>query len=223
MYELGSEILCDKCSPPEQRFDCGSAGSAHVVTEAGVIECQCSTNEHCYCCHICKHIGTRVLDWYKDFRGYSRQIRKRVRTTGKFMEGDRCSKCKKRVIHEYHNLMMEEAFENSISLEGSDTDSTTRSGSTTVSTDDEAERKLGLPYEFSTSVSRYIEYPEIRIFNTSIRQLHKLVTRRVQKIMRREIPEMISKRREKLALELGRELNYDEVNHLWEQYIKKEM
>jgi hypothetical protein len=222
-YELGSEILCNKCSPPNHKYDCGFPLN-------GQFKCECCTDEKCHCCHICKYLTTTPLDW-KVFNGFSLRAKRRIRTTGKF-EHDTCKKCNKPVVHDYDNALLGEEFEKTIFLDGcSDSDSTISRSSGGSYDTEEAEQENakrpallfdadGLPDD---SISAHIEYPYVRIFNISIRQLHKLVTRRVQKIMRRAVPEALSKRRERLALERGRELNSEEVNDLWEWYIRREM
>jgi hypothetical protein len=189
-WTLSKRILCVQCrGDTKERFDC------RLVTS----ECFCAeTLNNCKCCPICRFVVTIKTD-SRQFNSFDYNKLDRVTNTGVY-ECDICDQCKETVYHEYH-------YDRYGFIEGAGL----KWGSESDSNDDENDS--------SCCANEYASEFIIRVFNTSIHQLHNCVIKRYQQCMRRPVAEKIAVSREKLSLKLGRQLTNAERSELWENYL----
>jgi hypothetical protein len=226
VMKLDSKILCSVCSSgnkTERHYDCTLATD----------QCTCldftlnSVKEKCKCCRVCKDIETVRFDPTR----YTPSALDEIEYTGRF-EAESCSHCRAEVVHEYTNFMYAsdhvcqcgmcelDPNESVLSIRSTSSDSEcegTRSG-------DSSGRSSTTSSIISTTGNRLnqCQYPELDIKNRSIKHLHKRVVRLYQCSMRTYVPELISIKREKRALELGRPLTASEVYQMWKEFILHE-
>jgi hypothetical protein len=140
-----------------------------------------------------------------------------VNYTGKY-KADYCAECRRAVVHVYNNgVYMPECVCECGKCEDCKSVLSIRSSSRnseTVDSDND-----GSAYDSDDGASTCITFPIFKRANRSTHQLHKDVINRYQASMRAYVPEVISTRREKRALELGRTLKTTEVYKLWKEYI----
>jgi hypothetical protein len=225
---LCSDCISSNRAKTERRYDCTLAAD----------QCTCldftlnSVKEKCKCCRVCKAIETVRFDPTR----YKVTVLDGIEYTGRF-KAESCSQCKAEVVHEYTNFMYagdqicpcgecEPDPDDSVLSIRSNSSSSSSSGS-----DCEGDRsgdssgRSSVASSIITTTGSYLnqcQYPMLNLKNRSIKYLHKRIVKLYQCSMRTYVPELISIKREKRALELGRPLTASEVYQMWKEFILHE-